>query len=191
MRLRHALPLILACLFMSGTVSAQDNAVTVTLWTETTDQDQLDHLQKTLVEPFEAVHPNIQLEVTGQEQMQDVLRTAILGRTAPDVLQTFGPSWNAEYIAGGFMEPLNAYAEQYSWADKLLPWAYATGTVSDILYSIPLTYESIIMFYNQTLFEQNGWQVPTKLNWMWCRSDGQASILWRMAIARRSLQTDT
>lgn len=140
---------------------AQGDVVTVTLWSETTDQIQLDHLQQALVEPFEAAHPNIKLEVTGQEQMQDVLRTAILGGTAPDLLQTFGPSWNAEYIAGGFMESLNAYAEQYGWEDKLLPWAYATGTVDGTLYSIPLTYESIIMFYNKTLFEQNGWQVPT------------------------------
>jgi raffinose/stachyose/melibiose transport system substrate-binding protein len=59
------------------------------------------------------------------------------------------------------MEPLNAYAEQYGWADKLLPWAYATGTVDGTLYSIPLTYESIVMFYNKTLFEQQGWEVPT------------------------------
>jgi len=146
---------------MSGTVIAQDEVVTLTLWVETTDQIQLDHLQQALVQPFEAAHPNIRLEISGQEQMQDVLRTAILGGTAPDILQTFGPSWNAEYIAGGFMEPLNDYAAQYGWEDELLPWAYATGTVSGTLYSIPLTYESIIMFYNRTLFEEQGWTVPT------------------------------
>src|SRR5690606_38368736 len=146
---------------MSGTVIAQDEVVTLTLWVETTDQIQLDHLQQALVQPFEAAHPNIRLEISGQEQMQDVLRTAILGGTAPDILQMFGPSWNAEYIAGGFMEPLNDYAAQYGWEDELLPWAYATGTVSGTLYSIPLTYESIIMFYNRTLFEEQGWTVPT------------------------------
>lgn len=161
MKLLRPLILILIGLFMSGTVIAQNEAVTLTLWVETTDQVQLDHLQQALVQPFEAAHPNIRLEVSGQEQMQDVLRTAILGGTAPDILQTFGPSWNAEYITGGFMEPLNDYAAQYGWEDELLPWAYATGTVGGTLYSIPLTYESIIMFYNRTLFEEQGWAVPT------------------------------
>lgn len=161
MKLLRPLILIFVGLFMSGTVIAQDEVVTLTLWVETTDQIQLDHLQQALVQPFEAAHPNIRLEISGQEQMQDVLRTAILGGTAPDILQTFGPSWNAEYIAGGFMEPLNDYAAQYGWEDELLPWAYATGTVSGTLYSIPLTYESIIMFYNRTLFEEQGWTVPT------------------------------
>ncbi|MAS37254.1 MAG: hypothetical protein CL610_24855 [Anaerolineaceae bacterium] len=142
-------------------VMAQDEPVTLTWWVENTAQDELDHLQATLVEPFEEAHPNINLEITGQESMQDVLRTAILGGAAPDVLLTFGPSWNAEYIAGGFMEPLDSYAEQYGWEDELQPWAYATGTVDGTLYSVPLNYESIVMFYNQALFEEHGWEVPT------------------------------
>jgi raffinose/stachyose/melibiose transport system substrate-binding protein len=153
--------ILIFCLLFTGVLSAQDGMVTLTWWVETTNQELLDHLQATLVQPFEAAHPEINLEITGQESLQDVLRTALLGGAAPDILSTFGPSWNAEYIAGGFMEPLNAYAEQYGWQDKLLPWAYATGTVNDTLYSIPLTYESIIMFYNKTLFDTNGWTVPT------------------------------
>ena len=149
------------CLAFVGALSAQDNVVTLNWWVETTNQDELDHLQENFVAPFEAAHPDIKIEVTGQEALQDVLRTAILGGAAPDVLSTFGPSWNAEYIAGGFMEPLDAYAEQYGWQDKLVPWAYDTGTVGGTLYSIPLAYESIIMFYNKTLFEEHGWEVPS------------------------------
>ncbi|MBZ0304080.1 MAG: extracellular solute-binding protein, partial [Anaerolineae bacterium] len=161
MKLLRLVLVIFAVLLVSGTLAAQDNMVTLTWWVETTNQDQLDYLQVSLVAPFEEAHPGIHLEITGQEQMQDVLRTAILGGTAPDVLATFGPSWNAEYIASGFMESLDAYAEQYGWKDKLLPWAYATGTVEGTLYSIPLTYESVIMFYDKTLFDENGWTVPT------------------------------
>jgi raffinose/stachyose/melibiose transport system substrate-binding protein len=140
---------------------AQGDPVTVTLWVGSTLQADLDYLNVNFVAPFEELHPEINLEITGQEAMQDLLRTAILGGTAPDLLQTFGPSWNAEYIDGGYMLPLEPYAELYGWKDKLLPWAYATGTIQDVLYAIPGSFESIVMFYNKTLFEANGWSVPT------------------------------
>lgn len=162
---KHTRSIFAVCvvLFLTGSILAfaQDEVVTLTWWVENTAQDDLDQLQEAFVAPFEEAHPNIRIEITGQEQMQDVLRTAILGGAAPDVLSTFGPSWNAEYIAGGFMEPLDDYAEQYGWQEELQPWAYATGTVDGSLYSVPLIYESIIMFYNQSLFEDQGWEVPT------------------------------
>ena len=31
------------------------------------------------------------------------------------------------------------------------------------LYSIPKNYETMIYFYNKTLFEENGWSVPNNL----------------------------
>jgi raffinose/stachyose/melibiose transport system substrate-binding protein len=142
-------------------VLAQGDPVTVTLWVETTLQDDLDYLNENFVAPFEEMNPDIHLEITGQEAMQDLLRTAILGGTAPDLLQTFGPGWNQEYIDGGYMLPLEPYVDLYGWRDKLLPWAYDTGTSQDVLYAVPGSFESIIMFYNKTLFEANGWTVPT------------------------------
>lgn len=151
---------VVIMLVSQGLVFSQDD-VTVTWWVETTDQGELDHLQLTLVEPFEEANPGINLEITGQEGLQDVLRTTILGGEAPDILHTFGPSWNAEYIDAGFMLSLDTYADLYGWQDKILPWAYATGTIDNSLFTLPVTFESIIMFYNKTVFEDNGWEIPT------------------------------
>jgi raffinose/stachyose/melibiose transport system substrate-binding protein len=83
---------VLLMLVSQSLVFAQDD-VTLTWWVESTDQGELDHLQATLVEPFEEANPGINLEITGQENLQDVLRTTILGGEAPDILTTFGPSW--------------------------------------------------------------------------------------------------
>lgn len=158
---RFRLLAFLSIVLLSSFAYAQDDVVTVTLWTETTLQEQLDYLNDNLVAPFEELHPNINLEITGQEGIQDLMRTAILGGTAPDILTTSGPGWNAEYIAGGFMESLQPYADQYGWEEKLLPWAYATGTADGVLYTVPTTYESIAMFYNKTFFDEMGWTPPT------------------------------
>lgn len=161
-KIRLIIPIFIAIL-MTGNVLvlAQGDPVTVTLWIGSTLQADLDYLEENFVAPFEELHPNINLEITGQEAMQDLLRTAILGGTAPDLLQTFGPGWNQEYIDGGYMLPLEPYVDLYGWKDKLLPWAYDTGTSQDVLYAIPGSFESIVMFYNKTLFEANGWTVPT------------------------------
>ena len=160
MRTLRVMMILAVCLAAAAIVSAQDE-VTLKWWVETTNQVHLDHLQETLVEPFEEANPGIKLDVIGQESLQDVLRTALLGGAAPDILSTFGPAWNAEYIKGGFMASLDSYSELYGWQDKLVPWAYGTGTISGTLYSIPLAFESIVMFYNRTVFEENGWEVPT------------------------------
>jgi len=153
--------ILIFALISQSFVVAQSDVVTVTLWIGNTLQSKLDFLNENLVIPFEQAHPNIQLEISGRENLSDLLRTSILGGNAPDILSTAGPAWNAEYIDGGFMASLEPYVEQYGWKDKLLPWAYATGTINDVLYNIPTSYETMIMFYNKTLFETNGWTVPT------------------------------
>ncbi len=153
--------IVLAGLLLSfGAVGAQD-VVTVTWWTE--QGDFLDHVQSTFVAAFNAAHTDIQLELVGQEQLNDVLRTAFSAGEAPDILQTPGASFIAEYIGAGLILPLTSYAEANGWRDKLLPWAYESGILEGELYSIPLTYESMVLFYNKTLFEENGWTPPTSL----------------------------
>jgi raffinose/stachyose/melibiose transport system substrate-binding protein len=152
---------ILGVLLGGMTVSAQD-VVTVTWWTE--EGLYLDHVQNTFVKAFNDSHPNIRLELIPQQNLNDVLRTAFQAGEAPDILQTPGASFIAEYIGAGLIAPLTATAEANGWADKLLPWAYESGIIEGELYSIPLTYESMVMFYNKTLFEEQGWTPPTTID---------------------------
>jgi raffinose/stachyose/melibiose transport system substrate-binding protein len=138
-------------------VQAQERTV-VTWWTETFPDIENINI---FVNAFNEAHPDIELQVTAQENLDDSLRTAIQAGQAPDILQTAGGSFIAEFVPAGVVKPLTEYAEQYGWSDKLLPWAYQVGFLEDELYSIPLTYETMVMLYNKTLFEQNGWQPPT------------------------------
>lgn len=155
--------LFVALVLLVGTVGvhAQD-VVTVTWWTES--GLFLDHVQNTFVKAFNDAHPNIKLELIGQENLNDVLRPAISAGEAPDILQTPGASFIAEYIGAGLIQPLDSYADQNGWRDKLLPWAYESGIIEGALYSIPLTYESMVLFYNKTLFEEQGWTPPTTID---------------------------
>ncbi|MBV7337534.1 extracellular solute-binding protein [Chloroflexi bacterium TSY] len=140
---------------------AEDEVVTITWWLETgTPQDWW---QEHLIDAFEEANPGIKIEAQIQENIQDVLRTAILGGEAPDILTTFSPGWNAPYIEAGHMAVLDTFAEQWGWEDKLQTWAFEAGRVDDKLYSIPLSYESIVILYNKTLFDEMNWEQPTSL----------------------------
>ncbi len=152
--------LVLALGALGPAVQAQ-NTVTVTWWTE--DYIDIDQINATLVDPFNAAHPDIKLEITATSNLNDVLRTAFASGEAPDILQTPGASFIAEFIDAGLLLPLTDAAEENGWEDKLLPWAYQSGIVEGELYSIPLTYESMVLIYNKTLFEERGWEVPTNL----------------------------
>jgi raffinose/stachyose/melibiose transport system substrate-binding protein len=145
-------------LAIGGSISAQEPVV-VTWWTE--DSTSLPNIQEVFVKAFNDSHTDIQLELVGQQDLNTILRTAIQAGEAPDILQTPGASFIAELLGSGVVLPLTPYAEQNGWGDKLLPWAYESGIIEGELYSIPLTYESMVMFYNKTLFEENGWTVPT------------------------------
>src|SRR5690606_14628836 len=132
-------------------------------WTEVYEDPVAEHIQRTFVDAFNADHPGITLELLPQEDLWNALRPAIQAGAAPDILQTPGAAYVKELFDAGSVLSLAPYADQFGWADKLLPWAYNSGVFEGELYSIPLTYESMVMIYNKTLFEENGWSVPTTL----------------------------
>ena len=151
--------LVFAVSSMGALVSAQD-VTTVVWWTESGDEVD-EYLIPLLQDAFNAEHDNIQLEIIGQETLNDVNRTALQAGAAPDIIQTPGASFIAEFVQAGLILPLTSLADQYGWQDKLLPWAYNSGILQGELYSIPITYESMVLFYNKTLFETMGWTPPT------------------------------
>ncbi|MCE2490212.1 MAG: extracellular solute-binding protein [Anaerolineae bacterium] len=144
-----------------GVVSAQDG-ITVTWWTEVNSMPS--NVQEVFVDAFNAAHPDITLELIGQESLNETLRTAVQAGEAPDLLQTPGASFIAEFVDAGLVEPLEDAAAELGWSDKLLDWAYQSGQLGGVLYSIPLTYESLVLFYNKTVFDDNGWSPPTNID---------------------------
>lgn len=163
--MKRLILLVLLSLFVIvGAVGAQD-AVTVTWWMEPSGSD--DHVQELIIDAFNAAHDNIQIDYQPQESINDQLRPALQAGVGPDIVWLAGNAAASQYVAGGFLLPLTGYADAYGWADKLLPWAYGAGIVAGELYSIPVTYESMVLFYNKTVFEENGWEVPTTADELW------------------------
>lgn len=134
--------------------------VKIVWWNEGGDEHR-DDLVKLFVDTFNAAHPNIQLDFVFQEDLDRVLRTAMQAGSGPDVVITPGAGFVLEYINAGHVLDLSEYAAKYGWKERLLGWAYESGMINGKLYSLPLTFESMIVIYNKTLFDQKGWKVPT------------------------------
>lgn len=135
----------------------------VTWWTEGGNMlpEASEAFQKQFVDAFNAANPDIELEIVFQEAFNDVLRPAMQAGEGPDLVQTPGPGFLLEYQRAGFIRPMNDFAAQYGWADKILPWAYASGTLGEELYGLPLTFESMILLYNTKVFADLGLTPPT------------------------------
>ena len=136
---------------------------TVTWWAETNaDRDPV--FQSKLVDAFNASQNEIELVMEFKEGLNDILRTAMLSGEGPDIVESPGPSYVKEYQEAGLIASMQGYADQYGWEDKFLGWAYQAGVFNGEFYAAPKTFETMIMLYNKTLFEEKGWSVPTTLS---------------------------
>lgn len=121
-------------------------------------------LVATAIDPFNAASDSIFVEAVAQPNAWDATRTAIAGGGGPDIVVTPGPSFAYELAQAGQLLALDDLAMSEGWADSFVPWALNLGKVEDKLYSLPNELETLVLYYNKTLFEANGWQPPTTMD---------------------------
>lgn len=92
---------------------------------------------------------------------RDAVQVALAGGAGPDVITPFGPSLIPELVEAGHLLPLDPYVEQFGWDEFIAPWALELGRVDGVLYALPVELESLVLWYNKALFEEQGWQPPT------------------------------
>ena len=122
-----------------------------------------DYFRQNIEKPFEKSNQGAELKVTFQppEEMDRIVRTALQGGEGPDIVMTPGPAYANEYIDANLFAELDEYSEQYKWDDKLLSWALELGRYEDSLYAIPYQLQTMLLYYNATLFEEKGMEPPT------------------------------
>lgn len=141
---------------------APPEKVTITIWLG--GDDFLPIFTDNVITPFNEQSDTVIVEVVPQANLWDALRTGLPAGEGPDIIRTMGPTAAAQLARAGYLLPLDGYAEQFNWAETVLPWALAIGEVDGKLYSIPLEVETLVLYYNKTLFEANGWQPPQTID---------------------------
>lgn len=116
---------------------------------------------------FEKEYPNVQVVVNANPEIGEIIRPDLLSGNAPDFI--YLPSTNKSGITDALVKDklladLTDIFEDPAIKDKILPGFkdnVATQPYGDgKIYLAPLYYSTTGLFYNKTVFEENGWDVP-------------------------------
>jgi len=136
----------------------------ISWWYETATPEQQGVISRNIIERFNAAHPDNTLSIDYRgAQLDNQMRVALLSGSGPDIVYTAGPSYVAPMAQAGQLLPLDSYAEQFGWYDRVLPVFIEMGKYDGQLFALPKTYETLGLYYNATMFEEHGWTPPTTI----------------------------
>lgn len=148
----------------SGEQTSDDGTVELSMWFWGSTSEQQAALSKNLVDKFNESHPGFHMTVEYRSSVNKDMAVALSAGEGPDIVYESSPSLALNYIRAGKYANLDAYAEKYGWADKLLGCMYDSGVYEGSLYSLPMGMNIIGMVYNKNVLEENGWAVPTTVD---------------------------
>lgn len=136
----------------------------ILLWWESASSGHQQDMQELVVDRFNEENDEYQVSIEFREDLEQQLRVSLLSGTGPDIALSAGPSYVANLVENDQLLPLDDYAEQYGWTERFVPSMLELGTFDDELYALPKTYETLVLFYNETLFEEEGWDPPETID---------------------------
>ncbi|MGB3329874.1 MAG: extracellular solute-binding protein [Thermomicrobiales bacterium] len=144
-------------------LAAQDSGK-ITLWLDTTGgSDTAQWLIDNTIKDYNA-KGGAQVEATMQANGWTATQTALAGGAGPDIVVTPGPSLSLELGKAGQVLAMDDYATSLGWADRFTPWAIDLGKVGGKLVALPDEVETLVLYYNKTLFTDKGWTPPTTID---------------------------
>jgi raffinose/stachyose/melibiose transport system substrate-binding protein len=117
-------------------------------------------LDEALVKPFNASQSDYELIIEYRPSVDNDVRVALMGGAGPDLVYASGPSDVASLARAGKLAPLDAYARQRGWVERLQAPLLASCMSDGHLYCLPLSQEADGLFYNKAVLNKYGWQVP-------------------------------
>lgn len=145
-----------------GAASGSTDKIQVTMWLEA--DETADCVVKTAVDSFNAKSQTIEVVADRKANMIDAVRPALAGGAGPDLVPTHGPAFVAELALADQVIPLDDFVADFGWDKLFVPWALNLGRINGNLYSLPQELETVVLYYNKTLFEQNGWTPPKTMD---------------------------
>ena len=135
-------------------------------------RDVESQVMETLNAEFEAAHPGVKIErvVKTLDDLKVTLKLALAEENGPDVAQVNqGRSDMGAMVEAGLLLPLNDYASQYNWGERFSSSVASRNSFTEDgkifgqgnLYGVSPTAEVVGVYYNKTIFDANGWTVPT------------------------------
>ena len=159
--------LLAAFVFFNGAekkeTTVEQEKSEIHFWRMSSPQHVMDTIQALAIDEYTKTHPDVEIVFEYFGDYDRVLQTSMGAGKGPDFMHLHGPSYAIEFHSAGMVVPLEDYAKQYGWDEKIFDWALNASTHKGHLISIPYHYETMVLYYNKTIFEKFGWKTPT--NW--------------------------
>jgi raffinose/stachyose/melibiose transport system substrate-binding protein len=143
----------------SGDEAASGDEVTLKVWSWRTEDVEA---YNKIFDVFEEEHPNITVEFEAFQNTEynQILTTGLAGSDGPDVPMVRAYGQLQPNIEAGQLEPIDG---EVDGLDGIAPsvLAGAKGKADGKTYAVPLATQTLQMFYNKTIFEEQGLEVPT------------------------------
>lgn len=141
---------------MATTASA---ATEVTFWTLNTRQAAVEPI----VEAFNEANEDVKVTASfyDTDGIKDACKVSASSDSLPDMWFNWGGSLGQFYVDNGKTYDLTAYAEENGWNDTFSSGALNLCTLSGQLCGYPTSYNVLGVYYNKTIFEECGIEVPT------------------------------
>jgi len=150
---------------LSAPAALAQHPVEIELWLGVTSgSTAAECVVEQAVDAYNALGNGTTVNATVQANNWPATQTAVAGGAGPDIVGTPGPSFAMQLALAGRLVPLDEFAEQFGWNDRFAEGSLDLGMADGQLYSIPNEIETLVLYYNKTLFEQNGWEPPTTLD---------------------------
>lgn len=167
LRLRPVVrPLALVLLLCLGAAPragvAQDQKVELRVWDQFTDPTS-SAAADAIYKSFTDQHPNITIkrEAYSTDQGRQTVNTALASGGGPDIVfYDAGPGYAGVLANAGLIISLEDYAAKYGWKDRIAPSALQGAMTKGKLYGLPLQIDLIGVYYNKTLMDKEGFQIP-------------------------------
>ncbi|WP_326599390.1 extracellular solute-binding protein [Streptomyces sp. NBC_01803] len=135
---------------------------TVTFWDTSNETEAA--VFETVATEFEDQHPGVTVEYVniGFDDAQNRFKNAAGANEAPDVMRT-EVAWVADFANLGYLYPLDGTAALDNQED-FLPESWASTQFEGQTYAVPQVTDTLALFYNKSLLEEAGVEVPASLD---------------------------
>ncbi|NEN07685.1 extracellular solute-binding protein [Diaminobutyricibacter tongyongensis] len=115
------------------------------------------------ITPYQEKYPKVDLQAVQRDvnTLDQQVQVALAAGKGPDIVTSSGISNQMAYANAKYLKDLSSFADANKWSDTLLPWANEMSKVNGKTMVLPQGYETLLLYYNKTLFEKNGWTPPT------------------------------
>ncbi|CAM3911446.1 ABC transporter substrate-binding protein [Alkalicoccus chagannorensis] len=136
--------------------SGDDEEIELTFWHIETGYGEEE--MESAVDRFEENNPNVTVEVVQHENdpYKTNFNVAMGGGNPPDVFHSWGGGWLQNFVDAGLVRNLTDEIDP----DHYLDAALSVATYDDEIYGAPLGMDTVLVWYNERIFDEYGFEEP-------------------------------